>query len=93
MPRWTPEARSTQAAKIRSWKPWTNSTGPRTPQGKAACSAAGRRNGKPAPRPVSRDALARELLAALEIMAEATQHDESLRARMMEAMKAVKLAR
>ena len=92
MPRWTPAARAAQAAKIRGWKPWANSTGPRTPQGKAACSAAGRR-GKPAPRPVSRDALERELLAALEIMAKATQHDESLRARMVEAMNAVKLAR
>lgn len=37
MPRWTPEARAAQAAKIRGWQPWTNSTGPRTVAGKERC--------------------------------------------------------
>lgn len=37
MPRWTPEARAAQAAKIRGWKPWMNSTGPRTIAGKERC--------------------------------------------------------
>jgi hypothetical protein len=32
---WTPERRARQAAKIRDWKPWTRSTGPKTPEGKA----------------------------------------------------------
>jgi hypothetical protein len=32
---WTDERRAKQAAAIRRWQPWTRSTGPRTPQGKA----------------------------------------------------------
>jgi hypothetical protein len=37
MPRtWTPEQKAAQAAKIRRWRPWEASTGPRTPAGKAA---------------------------------------------------------
>lgn len=32
---WTPARRARQAAKIREWKPWTRSTGPKTPEGKA----------------------------------------------------------
>jgi hypothetical protein len=31
---WTPERRIRQAALIRSWKPWEQSTGPRTHEGK-----------------------------------------------------------
>ena len=38
MPRWTPEARAKQAAKIKAWRPWESSTGPTTPAGKAVCS-------------------------------------------------------
>lgn len=34
MPRWTPEARAAQSAKIWRWQPWRESTGPRTPEGK-----------------------------------------------------------
>ena len=37
MPRWTPEARAAQSAKIRGWRPWMNSTGPRTVAGKERC--------------------------------------------------------
>lgn len=32
---WTPERRAKFAAAIHRWKPWTRSTGPRTPEGKA----------------------------------------------------------
>ena len=32
---WTPERRTRQAALIRTWKPWAQSTGPRTAEGKA----------------------------------------------------------
>jgi hypothetical protein len=35
---WTPERRARQAALIRTWKPWTQATGPRTPDGKATAS-------------------------------------------------------
>jgi hypothetical protein len=35
---WTPERRARQAAIIRCTKPWTRSTGPRTPEGKAISS-------------------------------------------------------
>ena len=31
---WTPERRSRQAILIRHWKPWDQSTGPRTTEGK-----------------------------------------------------------
>ena len=32
---WTPERRARQAALIRTWKPWQQATGPRTPDDKA----------------------------------------------------------
>lgn len=35
---WTVEQKARQAALIRSWKPWTHSTGARTPEGKAVSS-------------------------------------------------------
>lgn len=35
---WTEEQKARQAALIRSWKPWTRSTGARTPEGKAISS-------------------------------------------------------
>lgn len=31
---WTPERRARQSALIRSWRPWEQSTGPRTDEGK-----------------------------------------------------------
>jgi hypothetical protein len=31
---WTPEERQRQAALIRNWRPWEQSTGPRTDEGK-----------------------------------------------------------
>ena len=45
MPRWTPEARAAQAAKIRNWQPWTNSTGPRTVAGKERCKLNAEKHG------------------------------------------------
>ena len=36
---WTPEQRQRQREAIQRWKPWEQSTGPRTPEGKAASSA------------------------------------------------------
>lgn len=38
MPRWTPEARTRQAAAIRRWEPWRKSTGPKTLAGKERSS-------------------------------------------------------
>lgn len=35
---WTPERRARQAEAIRQWKPWNQSTGPRTEAGKASAS-------------------------------------------------------
>ncbi len=35
---WTDEQKARQAALIHSWKPWTRSTGARTPEGKAVSS-------------------------------------------------------
>ena len=35
---WTPERRARQAELIRAWRPWKQSTGPRTPEGKARVS-------------------------------------------------------
>ena len=34
----TPEHRKQQAERIRAWSPWEQSTGPRSPEGKAASS-------------------------------------------------------
>lgn len=35
---WTPERRQRQAEQIRRWKPWEQSTGPKTAEGKARVS-------------------------------------------------------
>ncbi|HES76755.1 MAG TPA: hypothetical protein ENO09_07110 [bacterium] len=35
---WTPERRAKQAALIRTWKPWEQSTGAKTKEGKARSS-------------------------------------------------------
>ena len=36
--RWTDEARVKQAERIKTWKPWLNSTGAKTEEGKSASS-------------------------------------------------------
>lgn len=41
--RWTDEARARQAALIRTWKPWTKSTGPTSEAGKHRSGQNGRR--------------------------------------------------
>ena len=35
---WTPERRKRQGELIKRWKPWAKSTGPKSPEGKAAVS-------------------------------------------------------
>ena len=35
---WTPERRKKQSEAIQKWKPWKQSTGPKSPEGKAAVS-------------------------------------------------------
>jgi len=35
---WTPERRKRHSEAIRRWKPWNQSTGPKSPEGKAAVS-------------------------------------------------------
>lgn len=45
MKRWTPEARQRQSELIRNWKPWERSTGPKSPEGKAAVSQNGYKGG------------------------------------------------
>jgi hypothetical protein len=42
---WTIEERQRQAALIRNWRPWEQSTGPKTPEGKAAASENARKHG------------------------------------------------
>jgi hypothetical protein len=37
--RWTPEARAKQAAAIKQWQPWKQSTGAKTVQGQANSAA------------------------------------------------------
>jgi hypothetical protein len=38
MRHWTQEERGQQSALIQTWKPWNNSTGAKTPEGKAISS-------------------------------------------------------
>jgi hypothetical protein len=42
---WTPERRLKQSLQIRQWRPWDDSTGPKTPQGKAVSSRNAYRGG------------------------------------------------
>ena len=42
---WTPERRARQAELIRTWRPWDQSTGPRTQAGKARTARNGDRGG------------------------------------------------
>lgn len=57
---WTAERRARQSAAIRQWSPWTKSTGPRTPAGKArAAQNAAKPHLRHHPDRVVRDALAK----------------------------------
>ena len=40
---WTPERRARQAALIKTWRPWEQSTGPKSPDGKAQAATNARR--------------------------------------------------
>lgn len=42
---WTPERRARQAALIRTWRPWEQSTGPTTDEGKARTARNGDKGG------------------------------------------------
>lgn len=42
---WTPQRRAQQSAAIRKWKPWEQSTGPKSPEGKAKVSRNGYKGG------------------------------------------------
>jgi hypothetical protein len=42
---WTPERRAKQAEKIQSWKPWEQSTGPKTALGKSRAARNGFKGG------------------------------------------------
>src|SRR3546814_9570194 len=65
---WTPERRAKQAEAIHRWKPWQESTGPKSPEGKERVSRNGWKGGT---RPMLRE-LARLLRDQRETM-EATQ--------------------
>ena len=43
---WTPERRARQAELIGTWKPWEQSTGPRTDEGKARTALNGFKGGR-----------------------------------------------
>ena len=43
---WTPEWRARQAELIRRWKPWQQSTGPRSDEGKARTARNGFKGGR-----------------------------------------------
>jgi hypothetical protein len=64
---WTPERRARQSQAIQRWRPWEQSTGPRSPEGKARSSRNADRGGiRPYMRQVARalrelDAMRRRL--------------------------------
>lgn len=60
---WTHEQRQQQAERIKTWKPWEQSTGPRSAEGKAAASRNAWRGG-------TREAL-RELTRVLNFQRQA----------------------
>ena len=43
---WTPERRKRQSEAIELWKPWQQSTGPKSPEGKASVSGNAWRGGE-----------------------------------------------
>ena len=77
MPRWTPAARAAQAAKIRNWQPWLNSTGPRTVAGKERCKLNAEKHGS-----YSADARReQEYLNALLLLAREEEREKAARSR------------
>ena len=69
---WTPERRARQAALIRTWRPWEQSTGPRTDEGKARTARNGDKGGAWR---IERDML-RELGRVLKVQREALSGGE-----------------
>ena len=65
---WTPERREKMRTLIHSWAPWQQSTGPRTPEGKARVSRNGYKGGKRA-----------DLREALRLMREFDRETRRLR--------------
>jgi hypothetical protein len=61
----TPEHRALRAELIRRWKPWEKSTGPKSPEGKAASAMRGNKGGA--------RALMREISRLLREQAKALQ--------------------
>jgi hypothetical protein len=52
---WTPERRARQAELIRAWRPWSQSTGPKTAEGKAQAARNAFKGGhRPAARAMAR---------------------------------------
>ena len=77
MPRWTPAARAAQAAKIRGWQPWLNSTGPKTIAGKERCRLNAEKHGS-----YSADARReQEYLNALLLLAREEEREKAARSR------------
>ena len=70
---WTPERRARQAEAIRSWRPWSKSTGPKTSSGKAI-AARNRQASLDKARAEVADARA-ALAAAQAKVARLTRHD------------------
>ena len=58
---WSPERRQRQREAIQRWKPWEQSTGPRTPQGKAKAANNSRVHGM-------FDARSRELMRSINAL-------------------------
>ena len=42
---WTPERRKRQTEMIKSWKPWKQSTGPKSEEGKESCKMNAQKHG------------------------------------------------
>jgi hypothetical protein len=66
---WTPERRERQAALIRSWKPWTRSSGPKTEQGKATSAMNARKHGMRSRRALDEARILRALIRQCQDMA------------------------
>ena len=64
---WSPERRERQSLAIKRWKPWEQSTGPRTEDGKANASRNAEKGGK---RPALRAELANIRMLMQELIME-----------------------
>ena len=62
---WTAERKARQAALIRTWRPWEQSTGPRTAQGKAQAASNGRESHGLTPEILAQRSKMRDLMRAV----------------------------